>query len=80
VESLEAAMWSFAKTDDFEQAILMAANLGDDADTTAAVCGQIAGAFYGESRIPTRWLERLAMRAEITRLAEKLREKNARRA
>jgi ADP-ribosylglycohydrolase len=31
-------------------------NLGDDSDTTAAVCGQIAGAFYGESGIPSRWL------------------------
>jgi ADP-ribosyl-[dinitrogen reductase] hydrolase len=75
VESLEAAMWCFGKTESFEQAILTAANLGDDADTTAAVCGQIAGAFYGESQIPPHWLERLAMRSEIDRLADKLYEK-----
>jgi len=54
----------------------MAANLGDDADTTAAVCGQVAGAFYGESRIPAHWLERLAMRSEITPLADQLLERS----
>lgn len=72
VESLEAALWAFARTDDFEHAILMAANLGDDADTTAAVCGQVAGAYYGEGGIPRPWLERLVMRPEITKLADQL--------
>jgi ADP-ribosyl-[dinitrogen reductase] hydrolase len=52
VRSLEAALWCFCQTDSFEQAILKAANLGDDADTTAAICGQVAGAFYGEEGIP----------------------------
>jgi ADP-ribosyl-[dinitrogen reductase] hydrolase len=69
VHSLEAALWVFAHTDSFSEAILMAANLGDDADTTAAVCGQVAGAYYGEPSIPSHWLERLALRSEITRLA-----------
>jgi ADP-ribosyl-[dinitrogen reductase] hydrolase len=73
VESLEAALWSFAHTDSFDAAILKAANLGDDADTTAAVCGQIAGAFYGEPGIPSRWLERLARRDYITDLSDRLR-------
>jgi ADP-ribosyl-[dinitrogen reductase] hydrolase len=50
----------------------MAANLGDDADTTAAICGQVAGAYYGERGIPPHWLERLALRAEITALADRL--------
>jgi len=68
VESLEAALWSFDRTDSFETAILTAANLGDDADTTAAVCGQLAGAFYGESGIPQHWLARLTMREEIAEL------------
>jgi ADP-ribosyl-[dinitrogen reductase] hydrolase len=72
VQSLEAALWAFARTDSFGDAILMAANLGDDADTTAAVCGQVAGAYYGEPGIPSRWLERLALRSEITRLADQL--------
>ena len=72
VESLEAAMWCFIRTDSFADAILMAANLGDDADTTAAVCGQVAGAYYGASRIPSGWLDRLALRSEITKLADRL--------
>lgn len=72
VESLEAALWAFARTNSFEDAILMAANLGDDADTTAAVCGQVAGAYYGEPGIPSRWLECLALRMEITILADRL--------
>ncbi len=72
VDSLEAALWCFHHTDSFEQAILAAANLGDDADTTAAVCGQVAGAFYGASGIPARWLEPLALRPEIEQLAVQL--------
>jgi ADP-ribosyl-[dinitrogen reductase] hydrolase len=72
VECLEAALWSFARTDSFEAAILEAANLGDDADTTAAVCGQAAGAYYGESGIPRRWLERLAWASQIRGLADDL--------
>jgi ADP-ribosylglycohydrolase len=72
VRSLEAALWSFFHTDTFEAAILKAANLGNDADTTAAICGQLAGAYYGESGIPERWLEKLVKRKEITSLAERL--------
>jgi ADP-ribosyl-[dinitrogen reductase] hydrolase len=69
VDSLEAALWAFQSTDSFEAAVLAAANLGDDADTTAAICGQIAGAFYGECGIPARWLDKLAMRDFIAGLA-----------
>jgi len=72
VESLEAAMWCFAQTERFEDAVLLAANLGDDADTIAAVCGQVAGAYYGMSAIPAGWLEKLTMREEITELADRL--------
>ena len=72
VESLEAALWCFLKTDTFRDAILKAVNLGDDADTTAAVCGQIAGAYYGESGLPPEWLERLAMVDLIREMANKL--------
>jgi ADP-ribosyl-[dinitrogen reductase] hydrolase len=72
VKSLEAALWCFCETGNFKDAILKAANLGDDADTTAAVCGQLAGAFYGESGIPAHWLQKLAMGEEIGKLAEKL--------
>jgi len=72
VESLEAAIWCFWHTDSFESAILKAANLGDDADTTAAICGQLAGAYYGIEQIPGHWLARLAMRDEILSLADRL--------
>lgn len=72
IDSLEAALWCFAQTSSFEEAILRAANLGQDADTTAAICGQIAGAHYGVTGIPARWLEWLAMRDEIRELANRL--------
>ena len=72
VDSLEAALWCFYQSTTFEEAILQAANLGDDADTTAAICGQVAGAFYGESQIPVKWLERLTMREEIAQFADQL--------
>lgn len=72
VDSLEAALYCFWHTESYEAAVLAAANLGDDADTTAAVCGQIAGAFYGLSGIPAHWLAHLTMREEITQLADRL--------
>lgn len=72
VNSLEAALWSFATTNTYQEAILAAVNLGDDADTTAAICGQIAGAFYGVSAIPAQWLAKVALRSEIEELADRL--------
>ena len=72
VESLEAAFWCFWQTDSFKDCVLLAANLGDDADTTAAVAGQLAGAFYGETGIPQPWLKKLTMVKEIGQLAEQL--------
>lgn len=77
VHSLEAALWCFEQTEDFESAILIATNLGEDADTTAAICGQLAGAHYGVDAIPAGWLEKLAMRDRITELADRLREARA---
>lgn len=52
INTLHAALWSTLTTDSFESAVLRACNLGDDADTTAAVAGQIAGAMCGYSNIP----------------------------
>lgn len=72
VNALEAALWCFDKTDTYRAAILKAANLGEDADTTAAIAGQLAGAFYGEEGIPADWLDRLVMRNEIGSMAEAL--------
>ncbi|MBI2806247.1 MAG: ADP-ribosylglycohydrolase family protein [Planctomycetes bacterium] len=51
VKSLEASLWAFHDADNFEEAVLRAVNLGDDADTTGAICGQLAGAYWGESGI-----------------------------
>lgn len=70
--TLEAALWAVANTSSFEDAVVQAVNLGDDSDTVGAVAGQLAGAVYGESGIPERWLERLAWRNELRRLAEAL--------
>lgn len=72
IDSLEAALWAFWHTQSFEQAILAAANLGDDADTTAAICGQLAGAFYGKEGIPASWLDRLYRGSEIEDIALRL--------
>ena len=52
VQSLEASLWAFHNADSFSEAVLKAVNLGDDADTTGAICGQLAGAYWGESNIP----------------------------
>jgi ADP-ribosylglycohydrolase len=70
--SLEAALWAFDRSSSFREGCLLAANLGEDADTTAAVYGQIAGAFYGEEGIPGEWLAKLAKRGEIASMATKL--------
>jgi len=78
VDSLEASLWCFFNTDSFEAAVLRAANLGDDADTTAAITGQIAGAWYGVEAIPQAWLEPLAMRGDIEQMAVKLLERQRR--
>jgi ADP-ribosylglycohydrolase len=72
VHSLEAALWAFHKSDDFRTGALLAVNLGDDADTTGAVYGQIAGAYYGEDGIPYEWLESLAMQDVIISLASRI--------
>lgn len=72
IECLEAALWAFASTNSFKEAILKAVNLGDDADTTGAVCGQIAGAYYGESEIPEHWRSKLALWGDLNQLADGL--------
>lgn len=60
VHTLEAALWSVHHTTSFEEALILAVNLGHDADTVGAVAGQIAGALYGMQSIPARWIETLA--------------------
>jgi ADP-ribosylglycohydrolase len=72
VAALEAAIWSVDMATCFREAVLNAANLGDDADTTAAIAGQLAGARFGAAGIPAPWLEKLAMRSRIESLADAL--------
>jgi ADP-ribosyl-[dinitrogen reductase] hydrolase len=72
VASLEAALWCFDRTDSYETAVLEAVNLGDDADTTAAIVGQLAGAHYGASGIPLHWRQRLHLGDEIEAIADRL--------
>lgn len=72
VESLDAATWAFAQGKNFAECILLAANLGDDADTTAAITGQLAGAWFGVRGIPEHWRERCYRAAEIISLADQL--------
>ena len=70
--TLEAALWSVARTGDFRGAVLLAANLADDADTVAAVTGQLAGALYGLSGIPAGWLDRVAWKDRLLEVADRL--------
>jgi ADP-ribosyl-[dinitrogen reductase] hydrolase len=72
VKSLEAALWAFYNSSSFAEGCLLAVNLGDDADTTGAVYGQLAGAFYGESAIPQKWISQLAHGSLIASFAEQL--------
>ena len=72
VHTLEAAVWSVARTGNFRNAVLLAANLADDTDTVAAVTGQLAGALYGLSGIPDGWLERLAWKDRLLEAARRL--------
>ncbi len=72
VQSMEAALWALHKSQDFREGALLAVNLGDDADTTGAIYGQIAGAHYGAEAIPAEWRERLTMATKIVSVADSL--------
>jgi ADP-ribosyl-[dinitrogen reductase] hydrolase len=72
LHSLEAAIWCVGSSGSFSEAVLKAVNLGDDADTTGAITGQLAGAVYGLSGIPELWRKRLAWNDRIEGLADRL--------
>jgi ADP-ribosylglycohydrolase len=72
VQSLEAALWAFHHAKDFKDGALLAANLGNDADTTAAIYGQIAGAHFGLNGIPESWREKLTDSETILSLSDGL--------
>lgn len=70
--TLHAALWAFATTDDFRSCVLAAANLGFDADTVAAVAGQLAGAYYGASGIPLDLVDGLFQSGRIAATGDDL--------
>lgn len=72
VKSMEAALWAFYHSSTFQDGALLAVNLGDDADTTGAIYGQLAGAYYGEEGIPKEWRGKLIKKALIVDFATKL--------
>jgi len=76
VKSLEASLWAFHNADNFREAVLRAVNLGRDADATGAVCGQVAGAYWGVAGIPPEWLDGLARRETIDDLLDRLAERS----
>ncbi|CAF4257633.1 unnamed protein product, partial [Adineta steineri] len=71
VQSLEAALWAFwSNKDSFEKGALDAVNLGDDTDTTAAIYGQLAGAYYGYHKLPDKWMQHMYGQKFIRCLSE----------
>lgn len=72
INTLEASLWAFLNTKSFKKAVLLAVNLGDDADTVAAVTGQLAGAYYGYDKIPKDWINKLAKLKLLNEIFENL--------
>lgn len=72
IHTLNAALWAFMTSASFEEAVLKAVNLGDDADTVGAVCGQFAGAYWSYSGIPEKWLSKVARFGLIKDVGENL--------
>ncbi len=72
VDSLEAALWAFFNSATFAEGALMAVNLGDDADTTGAIYGQLAGAYYGLDAIPRHWSSKISHSDLINTMADQL--------
>ena len=65
VSSLEASIWSFLQSDDYEEAVLTAVNLGEDTDTIGFITGTMAGAYYQLDGIPEEWVCQLAKKEEL---------------
>ena len=72
LDTLRTALWAVLRTASFEEAVVLAVNLGNDADTVGAVTGALAGAVYGEAGIPRRWLDVLLVREQAAALADRL--------
>jgi ADP-ribosylglycohydrolase len=69
VHCLEASLWCLLRSSSYAECALAAVNLGEDADTTGAVAGGLAGLAYGRAAIPVDWVQALARNGEIEALA-----------
>ena len=72
IDTLNSALWSFYNTKDFTTGLLNLVNLGGDSDTTGAVYGQIAGAYYGFNAIPEKWVNKIALKEKIFKMIDSL--------
>jgi len=72
VETLESVLWAFYKTNSFKEGLIKLVNLGDDADTTGAIYGQLAGAFYREISIPLEWRNKLTFKPLLELFADEI--------
>lgn len=70
INALEAALWAFWSTKNFEEGALAAVNLGDDTDTTAAIYGQLAGIYYGYKNLPKKWLNQIYAHEYLVKLSD----------
>jgi ADP-ribosyl-[dinitrogen reductase] hydrolase len=70
--SITSAFWALLQCASLEETLVAAVNLGQDADTTGAVAGALAGAHWGVEAIPDRWLSLLQPREELEELADRL--------
>lgn len=75
IDSLEASLWCFLKSENYKDCILKAVNLGEDTDTTAAIAGGLAGIYYGSQSFPKNWYDGLVMIKQIEELTDQLEEK-----
>lgn len=74
VDTMQTVMHYFFRSRDFEECLVSTVNQGGDADTTGAIVGALAGAFYGMDEIPKRWIKKMDRRLidEVSGLAEDL--------
>ena len=73
-DTLATVFHYFFKGRDFEHCLTGVVNQGGDADTTGAICGMLAGCYYGIDAIPRRWLKKLDRRlvSDVEQLADRL--------
>lgn len=72
IPSLGTAIWAMKNSDSFREAVLKVVNLGRDSDTVGAITGQMAGALYGDSQIPTNWVDNLHRTKDFESLTDEL--------